>query len=290
MKIVSSFILVVLYLTALTPAVLGQPINTFSFSGRTWTPAGSLTQTYNAIGGGNNITFNVVGDTSFLNSYTAVTPGIFTDTFGGLGVNNSVLALAMDQPNQTNSVTNRITFSSSFGVRNLSFRIFDIDQGSYQDQITVTAWRNGIQLSNTVVSVTANGNRTTVFGTNVVRGTNTGANDTGNGSERGDATFQISPLIVVDRIDINYGNGTLNDSGGTITNPGQQWTFLSDITFTAVPEPSTIFLLVGTPALLGSAWYFRNRKKLEKKAAELAAAGNTAEGAEQEENAVVAGV
>ena len=51
-----------------------------------------------------------------------------------------------------------------------------------------------------------------------------------------------------------------------------------------------MFLLLGTPALLGSAWYFKNRKKLEKKAADLAAAGKTAEVTQQEENVVVAGV
>lgn len=253
-----------LLLTAFTSTAHAQPINVFSFSGRTWTPGGSLSQTYSGVAGG-NISFNISGSTGNLNNYSGTqTPNIFTDTFGGLGINNSVMILAMDQNNNTNQVTNRITFSHTNGVRNVSFTIFDIDRGStggsnYQDQVTVTAWRSGSVLSSSLVTITAHGASNTAVG-NVATGTASVA-DTGTGSGLGNATFQVSAFTIIDRIDIVYTNGPLAPN-----NPTQQWIMLSDIAFiVAVPEVSTVFLLIGTPVLLGSIWYLRNRKKLESK-------------------------
>ena len=135
-----------------------------------------------------------------LNDYAGVqTPNIFTNTFGGIGSNNSVLALAMDQANDTRFVTNRIDFTYAHDVRNVSFTMFDIDQGSYQDQITVTAWLNGTQLAANLVTVTAhNATYTSVTGTNVARGINGSVADTGANSGLGNVTFQIDANTIIE--------------------------------------------------------------------------------------------
>lgn len=64
---------------------------------------------------------------------------------------------------------------------------------------------------------------------------------------------------------------TVNTSNGNMSNT--IWTSslnFSDLTsaFIAIPEPSTYFLLLGTPAIFGSVWVLRNRKQLEQKASE----------------------
>lgn len=251
-----------LLLTAGIGHSFAQPIVVFSFAGRNWSPNGTLNESFSGVGGG-TISFNVTGSTGSMIDFNGdPTPDIFTGTFGGLGVNNSALVLAMNQGSNANTVTTSITFSHTNGVRNVNFTIFDIDRGNtggsnYQDQITVRAYRFGNLLSSSLVSVPTHGTSNTVAG-NVVTG-DLSVNDTGTGSGLGNATFQIESSTVIDRIDIIYGNGPLAPS-----NPTQQWIMLSDITFTvAIPEPSTWFLLIGTPLCLGSVWYLRNRKKLE---------------------------
>lgn len=268
MKILLSTALFIVQLTFFASSANAQAVQVFSFSGRNW-PNNTLSNSYAFAGG--NVGFAVTGSSNnalnALNDYNnsgIETPDIFVGTFGGLA-SNSTLILAMDQANTTRFVTNTITFSHTNGVRNVSFTMFDIDEGSYQDQITVTAWRNNVQLASSLVTISANNSTyTSGFGTNVARGINGGVSDTGANSGLANVTFQVDALTFIDRIDIRYGNGPTADS-----NPGQQWVMLSDISFVlAVPEPSTMFLLLGTPALAGSAWYLKNRKKIEKKAAQ----------------------
>ncbi|MBL8822014.1 MAG: hypothetical protein JNJ77_05450 [Planctomycetia bacterium] len=251
-----------LLLTAGISYSFAQAIVVFSFAGRNWAPNGTLSESFNNVGGG-TINFNVTGSTGSMIDFSGgPTPDIFTDTFGGLGVNNSALVLAMNQGSSANTVTTSITFSHSNGVRNVNFSVFDIDRGNttgsnYQDQITVRAYRFGNLINSSLVTVPSHGSSNSVAG-NVVTG-NLSVNDTGTGSGLGNATFQIESSTVIDRIDIIYGNGPLAPS-----NPTQQWIMLSDITFTvAIPEPSTWFLLIGTPLCLGSIWFLRYRNKLE---------------------------
>jgi len=255
MKIAVAFLFVVLQLTATTSKANAQPINVFSFAGRNWSPNGTLTEGFTFAGG--NVNFNVTGSTANRIDYSGtLTPDIFNGTFGGLGVSNSVLALAMNQPNDTNTITNSISFTHGLGIQNVSFRIFDIDEGSYQDQVTVTVWNNGVQLASSNVTVSAhNPTYISVTGTNVVRGINGSVNDTGAGSGLGNATFQVNYATIIDRIDITYGNGPTADN-----NPGQQWIFLSDISFQiAVPEPGT-YALLGVTGFFGLQWYLRRKK------------------------------
>lgn len=82
---------------------------------------------------------------------------------------------------------------------------------------------------------------------------------------------------------INTTNGNL---GTTIWTSSLNFSDLGN-GFIAVPEPATWFLLLGTPALMGSVWYQRNRRRLEQKPAEPSATTDVPQQTETEQLTLV---
>ncbi len=183
----------------------------------TWT-AGSTNQSY-AIGSGNvSINFNGATDTPPGDAAALVntSPLITTDLTGGLGPVQDALEINVDYAGGSSQVIPIIIdFTHPGGVSDVSFSIFDVDQGGWTDIVQVQATTDGITYFNptTIVSSASN----VSDGVNTVTG-NAGATET---SAAGTATFSFTNSGIT-QVRILYSNAST----------AFQWVALHDINFT----------------------------------------------------------
>lgn len=243
------YILASVLIAALHSTGLAQT-STFSFVGRSW-PIG-LSNSYSFANGTIGFTVAPTNQSSPLALYNGVqTPNIFQGTFGGSAVSTSVLALALDDNGNNAGATNVINFNYPGGVKNVSFTMFGIDAGTgFNDKITVTIKRNGIQLSNSLITITAFNPSFVSAAGNIATGIAGPVPDTGAGSGNANATFQINASTIIDEIDLLW-NGGSNKTYHTV--------FFSDISFAAVPEPTT-WALIGISTLGAGAFMWRKKR------------------------------
>ena len=219
------------------------------WSSVTW-PAGSLNNSFDVDPGspGNDVTVAVSGDTGqLLPSFTAPNPQTpaITQTFqGGFGSTVNSLELRVDYANQSQAITVTITFSAQYagGVNNVSFRLFDIDKGTYQDQIRGITGLSTDGVTLVAPTITNVGPAAALSGTGtnqVIDGILT-SSDTGAGSGDGNATISFGPTALRS-ITFTYGSGT-----ATQADPTSQKIGLYNIDFTPVPEinPALASILV----------------------------------------------
>jgi uncharacterized repeat protein (TIGR01451 family) len=190
----------------------------FSWASPTsWSPSGSLSQSYNVAGLG-NVLFNV---TRPPNGFTNGTPEITTSNSGGGASGTRALYFYMNNGNETHSSST--TFTLPAAVPGLQFKIFDIDYGSNQftDKVTVTGTYNGATVLPTLSNNTAN----YVSGNSVIGDGASGATDPyGN--------VVVTFTSPVDSVTVVYGNHLPT----TPTSSGNQAMSIHDITFC---RPST---------------------------------------------------
>ena len=198
-----------------------------------WT-SGSFSQSYDidASNPGNDITITITGDTGEF----ATAPIDNTNLTGGLSPAQQGLFLNMNYADEDESITITVTFHYAFGVEDVSFSIFDIDENDsgdnnvgYTDRIQLI----GKNLSNGLVAPTSitdyADNDQEGKGTNrIVRGTDSTSDSTGDAN----ADYTFSGTNIIKEFAFTYGN----DSDAP-NNPGNQWITLHDITYKPrIPE------------------------------------------------------
>ncbi len=196
--------------------------------------SGSLSQSFDIDpnNAGNDITITITGDTSFL----AQNVNDNSNLTGGLSPTQQSLFMNMNYSNENQFILVTVTFHYDYGVEDVSFSIFDIDENDsndsnvgYTDKIALL----GNNLSGNLVAPTdindSSDNEIVSSGTNIyVRG-NDGASDT---SGSGTASYEFSGTNVINQFSFTYGN-----DANSPKNPGNQWISLHDITFKPkVPE------------------------------------------------------
>jgi hypothetical protein len=181
--------------------------------------------------GATNITVTIGGTT---NALINTTPEINTNV-NGTGGGGESLQLATDHSNNTNVITITIAFSQA--VDNISFTIFDVDEGDYTDQIRSISSSNGVTTFN---DATATGSvNATVANSGTSTMTITGQDTTNDGTNDSNTTLTFSGRGITS-LTFTYGNNNTSGLGPLAPgNPGNQWIGIGDITYTVVPEPST---------------------------------------------------
>lgn len=181
---------------------------------------------------GNDITITISGDTS----YFAQNINDNSNLTGGLSPAQQSLFMNMNYSSESQSILVTVTFHYAYGVEDVSFSIFDIDEDNsndsnvgYTDKIALL----GKNLSGTIVAPTtitdSSDNEQVGTGTNrYVRG-NDSASDS---SSSGTASYTFSGTNAIKEFSFTYGN-----DANAPNNPGNQWISLHDITFKPkVPE------------------------------------------------------
>lgn len=203
-KSINKFIQILIAYIVITSSAIAAGTLDWSAEGYT---AGSFNQNYTNIGTP-GITIGVVttGSTGDLNDAGFNTPLI----------NNGELLYFPNFENENEAITITITFSQA--ISDLSFLIRDIDEGSYEDQVTIT----GIGPNGAVVPAISDDNETPI--TYSVAGNVATANGISAGfADETPVTFNDAVTQVV----IVYGNGP-----GFMGNPGGQLIWLGDLSWT----------------------------------------------------------
>ena len=205
----------------------------------TWAP-GSLNNSYNVdpASPGNDLTVTVSGSTGQLQpSFTPPNPQTpaITQTFqGGFGAVQNSLELRVDYSNTAQALTITIDFSAAYaqGVTNVSLSLFDIDSGTYQDQIrNITALSiDGVtQIAPTISGVGASVSLTGIGLNQTLDGIAT-VPDTGAGSGDGNATITFNAAI--QSLTFTYGSGPSAPSDPTTQKIG-----IYNLIYSVVPIP-----------------------------------------------------
>ncbi|WP_373491574.1 DUF11 domain-containing protein [Parasphingorhabdus sp.] len=183
----------------------------------TWSPSGSLGQTYTVPGLG-NVAFAVTQPPS---GFTNGTPAITTDNSGGGPAGTQALYFYMNNGNETH--VSSTTFTLPVAVPGLQFKIFDIDFAANQftDKVTVTGTYNGATVLPTLSNNTAN----YVSGNSVI-------GDGASGPTEPFGNVVVTFTSPVDSVTVVYGNHFPT----TPTSSGNQAMSIHDITFC---RPST---------------------------------------------------
>ena len=217
-KATTWFALSYLILCVFTNFVLADVTTQLDWDSVTWSPNGSLSQTY-PIGSGNvSITFNGPTDTPAGDNGALVnsSPLITTDLTGGLGPVQNALEINVDYvPPSSQQIPVVIDFTHPGGVSNVSFTVFDVDLGGWVDVVQVTATSDGVSFFNPTTITASSGNSSD--GVNTVTGTSGVTETSGNGN----ATFTFAQTGIT-QVRILYSNQTT----------AFQWIALHDINFT----------------------------------------------------------
>ena len=190
----------------------------------TWS-AGATSQSYTL--GPGNISINLngpsdtpAGDTSALANGS---PFITTDLTGGLSPVQNSLEINVDYPAVSlQQIPIIIDFTHPGGVSDVSFSIFDLDEGAWVDRVQVTATSDGVNYFNPTTIVTNSANSSD--GINTVTGTSGSVS-----SSNGTATFSFSNTGIT-QVRIIYSNVTT----------AFQWIALHDINFTYLESDLSI--------------------------------------------------
>lgn len=191
---------------------LGNQLNFSWAAPTTWSPSGSLGQSYSVAGLG-NIAFNV---TAPPNGFINGTPEITTSNSGGGASGTRALYFYMNNGNDAHVSSTTLTLPTA--VPGLQFRIFDIDYGANQftDKVTITGTYNGATVLPTLSNNTAN----YVSGNSVIGDGASGASDPyGN--------VVVTFTSPVDSVTVVYGN----HQPTTPTSSGNQAMSIHDFTF-----------------------------------------------------------
>lgn len=246
---------------------------TLDWSAVSWT-AGSLgPNSYNIdpSSPGNDITVTISGNTSQLVTdplaLNVQTPAIVTALEGGMGSGTKTLDLGVNFANISQSITVTVTFSAAYtaGVKNVSFKLFDVDfqnvSGStYQDEIRLIS---ATTISNTAVAATVTGSaNNSVTGSGTLAAKVDGSVSTvDTGATSGNANVTIDfGTNAIKSFTFTYGSG----SGLGAINPTFQHVGIYNIGYTPVPEsnPALASAFSCVAALLLAFWHHaRVRKK-----------------------------
>ena len=211
-----------------------------------WT-AGSLSQSFEIDSGnpGNDITITITGNTSRFNTNY---PDDNTNLTGGLGSSEQSLQLYMNKfANDTEFVTVTITFNYAAGVDHVNFSIFDIDNGTFVDQI-----RNikgiGFGVTNAVWLTGSSGN--TVTSNNTLNASVTGTSSSNDTNSTGNAFFNFGNSKIT-TVSFDYGSAPGSGTPSTV-----QWVGFHDFRYRSVPEvnPALAALMVCGLAIGVRAW------------------------------------
>lgn len=206
----------------------------------TWSPEGqtNLSETYQV--GGSDLIVSVGGNTSGLDNTGTLSPRIDDNQTGGLTPVENSLIITTDylQSDFDREVTITFDFSDfAGGVSDLTFSVFDIDQnGSFVDEIMVTALVNGQIVDPTALSA---GSANLVTSSNSVEGRSLSASSSADGNVGIEFAYAgITELLITYR------------NAGPTNNAGLQTMGIHDITFTPVPAPGALVLMVSGLAAL----------------------------------------
>lgn len=203
---------------AVTKFAIADVVTQLDWDSVTWSPNGSLSETYTIGSGDITITFNgptdtPAGDTSAL---VNTSPLITTDLTGGLSPVEAALEINVDYvPPSSQQIPIIIDFTHPGGVSNVSFSIFDLDQGGWTDVVQATATTDGVTYFNPSSIVTNSANSSD--GINTV----TGTANAGSTSATGTATFTFNQTGIT-QVRLIYSN----------LSTAFQWISLHDINFT----------------------------------------------------------
>ena len=203
-------------------------------------PATTLGNSY-AVGSG-NVAIAISGDTGrFLAGYPVDNSSFNT---GGLSPAQDSLHLYVDFTANTQQIVLTIDFTHPGGVSNVSFTLFDIDNGSgtprsFIDQVAAFATIGGVGGNDPTSLTLVGGGTTSLVDTDgdttndAARGNGTTTN-AGSASNAGNATFTFGQSGIT-RITLVYNNYL--GSPGVSANPAGQAVSLHDISFTANRAP-----------------------------------------------------
>ncbi len=207
------------------PPVLSCPAasSTLNWDAVNWS-GGSLNNTYTVDGTPIQLQFS--GNTADLDdvflSVATDSPYLNSNESGGLSPAQDSLSITIDHDNNSQFLDLDISLGDAgAGVAGTQFTIFDVDSpnNSYIDQVTVTAFLNGVALSEVYLTP---GSANTASG-NSVYGTAQSANSA-------NANVVVTVLEQVDQVVVRYENAP-----GTQSNPSEQMIAYHDIDFCQLP-------------------------------------------------------
>jgi len=187
-----------------------------------------------------------------------LTPTINSDFQGGLLFAEKTLVLAVDLANPTQSITVTVSFASTEGASNVSFKLFDIDAGGgSQDELSLIRALSIDGLTLIAPTITTSPDNTRI-GTGInqsVVGTAL-TPSAGLTSGRGNVTINFG-TNVIQSFTFTYGSTT------AFPDPAYQHFAMHDISFTPVPEVNPTVMSVFS-CLVAAGLVFRHRFRLRK--------------------------
>jgi len=207
---------------------------------------------------GNDIRIQITNTGTWTNSASSTSnqpPNDLVDLTGGFSGQESLL-LVMDNTNDTQGITVTITFLYAGGVTNVAYTLFDVDRSTSSGSNFIDEIRNftvnGASSTNVFIDgSTANDVFNDGSSSAFVTGNSVAGDTTGNGNA-GISYGNTAPIFSVSFF---WGNDTSALSG----DPTRQAIALGDITWTAVPEPSTY--VAGSLLGLLAGWHALRRRR-----------------------------
>lgn len=163
-----------------------------------------------------------------------LTPAINQSLTGGVVPPQNILEISPDFTRDSHTLTVTITFSNQYtwGVGNVSFKIFDIDANSpnYVDQVT-SIYGTALDGSQVPATITNVGPNVSLTGAGTLTQMLAGIGDSPDTSGAGNATIGFGPNVGLRSITF-----TLGTQNGLNQNPSYQNFGITNISFTPVPE------------------------------------------------------
>ncbi|MDX2227930.1 MAG: PEP-CTERM sorting domain-containing protein [Verrucomicrobiae bacterium] len=240
-----------------------------NWSSNTWSPPGILT---------NNFKFDTTNPASYdisfslttnnLDLRTAANPSPFVTNQNDGGLGNNALLMSFNAPNNnTNTTFAAVTFEFNYtninsivGVSNVSFQIYDIDNGgTFQDRLfNISGTNNAGQVIYANLSAVTSAPSFSITGSgaidNQVLGTNAAPNQ-GTGAFAGSLQVDFGTNVMVG-IYFIYGPGPAGP-----VDPGNQSISLGPIYYyiEPIPEPGTVNLLGLALMAVLFGWFLKRR-------------------------------
>ncbi|MDX6766762.1 MAG: hypothetical protein SFU85_08220 [Candidatus Methylacidiphilales bacterium] len=193
---------------------------------------------------GNDIRITFSGDTAsnnddvFAGSTTGPSPDDTTFSTGGItpAADGESLYIQIRYADNNNGAANdqitvTIDFLYTFGVQNVTFTVFDVDDraGEWEDRLDTFRGYNSANTTTSFADLTGS------VGNNVA--------NSGTASASVNGTADVGPTSGNANVAVVFNDATMNSISFRWTNQdaarGYQWIAIHNITYTPVPEPST---------------------------------------------------